>query len=1837
MGMSPRKKIRLRRGLAAFGLIAAASPVLLTTGSSAAPVGQGFTVSPSDLSHILRQIKIAEHHVAATTVATGPCGALVGNAPNQIASPLVAEGLRTVDGSCNNLISGQDRFGASGETFPRITPPVFNNAEPSLFSGNPTSYKGAGSVTDSQPRLISNLIVDQTSTNPSAVSAARHPTRSQSTDPPTCAAVNEVQSILGSPSGPFTVAFGGSTTPLLATNANAAAVDTALDAIVGGAGVNVVGGLLPKRFVITFNGAAADVAQLTTSDAGLTVSTLTKGLAQGTDCAPAHSTLFIENVTTDVGLSPPFNSLFTIFGQFFDHGVDKTAKPGSTVFVPLKSDDPLVAGPDHILGNADDLDPNLRFMPLSRAAKDPDGPNNILGDADDDGEAANTDTPFVDQSQTYTSNPSHQVFLREYATGAPGRDNIPGNADDSKPNATGRLISGAANAGQANWSEVKQQAAQLLGLQLTDRDAIDIPMVVVDVYGNFVPGANGYAQWLTDTGPVAGNPAANGGQGVPAPANVKHFSTAFLDDIAHHAAPKGDHDNNPATPNIFLAPDADPGMTDDHNPATYDDELLNAHFIAGDGRVNENIALTAVHQMFHSEHNRLIDDIKATLALPENDALEQAYNATSATTFTGGERLFQAARFVTEMEYQHLVFEEFGRKVQPLINPFAGFAFTQANINPAVKAEFAHAVYRFGHSMLTQDIARINPDGSHNDIGLLEGFLNPAEYNNNYPDAAAAGGAIMMGLSDDAGNEIDEFVTDTLRNNLLGLPLDLPAINMTRARSEGVPPLNQFRKQVYATTSDSQLKPYADWVDFGNALKHPDSLVNFVAAYGKHPSITGEATIAGKREAARLIVTPDLTAGDVPPADASDFLNSLGTWADTSGRSVTGLDDIDLWVGGLAERTNLFGGLLGSTFNFVFESQMTDLQNSDRLYYLGRTPGMNLRSQLEGNSFAELVMRNTTANRLKADAFATADCKFELSNLPASNSPFTGNNLLDDPAPSSTCDESKVLIRLADGTIAYREINSVDPAGINGQSVYNGRDTIVGSNSNVDRIRGGNDSDTVHGNGGNDIIEGGDGGDVVLGGEGNDRVTDIAGDDVLKGGPGNDALEAGPGLDILLGGNGNDFTNGGANINDSFGGAGNDLMILGQGEDVGQGDSGDDWMQGGDQPDLLQGDSGALFFNDPNKPGHDIFIGQAGDDDYDAEGGDDVMVADAGIEKNAGAAGFDFSTGAKDTLPQDADLALKILAPDVPITAIDVRDRFNEVEGLSGGPFNDTLRGDSIVPRDLGGAGTIGCDALDQASLNRISGLDALVPPLTPQGGIVANAQTHDCPLVGDIWGDGNILLGGAGNDTIEGRGANDIIDGDKYLNVRLSVRTDPANPATEIGTTDLLEKTYKAGSTHTLQQDIMAGLVDPGNVVAVREILTPAVGGLDTAVFSDVRANFTITPNGDGSITVTHNAAAGGGGGGGLIVDNGTDTLWNIELLKFTNSTIPVPGGGGAGNTPATGTPNVSGVAQLGVTLTADNGTLTDANGIALVTFTWEQEGAPNTWTNIGVGATFTPGPAQVGHRIRAVATVLDNLGGITLPPLASAPTAVVAPGAIAPGNQPATGAPLITDAAGVALAGRPKVALPISVDTSGIADPNGVVNVTFNFQWQQSTNNGTTWSDIPGATFRDFIPDATQLGALLRVHVFFVDNGGTLEQLDSAATRDVRPAKTKALPALALGRAVVPGTLTAGAVATGGVPATLNVPATATVVRVRVLRGTGKRLAALGSARGQRVVATVFIKVKPGTTKVNLNQSAIKRALKGGGVFWIELTPGTTKTHLGTPTVRRIVVRLAPTGTKK
>jgi hypothetical protein len=152
------------------------------------------------------------------------------------------------------------------------------------------------------------------------------------------------------------------------------------------------------------------------------------------------------------------------------------------------------------------------------------------------------------------------------------------------------------------------------------------------------------------------------------------------------------------------------------------------------------------------------------------------------------------------MQYQHLVFEEFARKVNPNVDLFV-FNPTM-DIDPAIFAEFAHVIYRFGHSMLTESVDRLGADGqTSDDMGLIEAFLNPVAFDNDGAlSADEAAGAIVRGMTRQTGNEIDEFVTDALRNNLLGLPLDLATINILRARDAGVPSLQSAREQFFEMT-----------------------------------------------------------------------------------------------------------------------------------------------------------------------------------------------------------------------------------------------------------------------------------------------------------------------------------------------------------------------------------------------------------------------------------------------------------------------------------------------------------------------------------------------------------------------------------------------------------------------------------------------------------------------------------------------------------------------------------------------------------------------------------------------------------------------------------------------------------------------------------------------------------------------------------------------------------------------------------------------------------------------------------------------------------------------------
>ncbi len=272
-----------------------------------------------------------------------------------------------------------------------------------------------------------------------------------------------------------------------------------------------------------------------------------------------------------------------------------------------------------------------------------------------------------------------------------------------------------------------------------------------------------------------------------------------------------------------------------------------------------------------------------------------------------GERLFQAGRFGTEMQYQHLVFEEFARTVQPAVDEFLAPDGYDTTINPAIVAEFAHTVYRFGHSMLTETVDRFDPNfnlvddpnSPDHQLGLIAAFLNPLEFAASGPTPQEAVGAIVRGVTRTVGNQIDEFITEALRNNLLGTPLDLAVLNLARGRDTGIPSLNEARREFYSMTNnndvgDSNVKPYISWVDFMQHLRHPESLINFIAAYGTHSALTAADidTLAERRAVAAALVlggSAVINAGGIggtehtftaDETDRLDFLNSTGAYAD---------------------------------------------------------------------------------------------------------------------------------------------------------------------------------------------------------------------------------------------------------------------------------------------------------------------------------------------------------------------------------------------------------------------------------------------------------------------------------------------------------------------------------------------------------------------------------------------------------------------------------------------------------------------------------------------------------------------------------------------------------------------------------------------------------------------------------------------------------------------------------------------------------------------------------------------------------------------------------------------
>ncbi|TDF35841.1 peroxiredoxin [Alteromonadaceae bacterium M269] len=272
-----------------------------------------------------------------------------------------------------------------------------------------------------------------------------------------------------------------------------------------------------------------------------------------------------------------------------------------------------------------------------------------------------------------------------------------------------------------------------------------------------------------------------------------------------------------------------------------------------------------------------------------------------------GEEIFQAARRVVIAELQIITYDEF---LPALIGPnaIAPYSGYDSSIDPSIFNEFSAAAYRLGHSMLSGQILRLNKRGQE----ITDGHIDLKEAFFTAPSILNSNNdlaPIFRGLASQAHQQIDIKVVDALRNFLFGNP------------GQGgldLPSLNIQRGR------DHGLSSYND---------------------------TREAM-----GLTRITEFSEITAD----AELAQALQ------DTYGS----VDDIDLWIGGLAE-TPLAeqDSQLGELFTTMLSRQFTALRDGDRFWHTRDLNKLEKRL-VKGITLSKVIKNNTRIGReLQANVF----------------------------------------------------------------------------------------------------------------------------------------------------------------------------------------------------------------------------------------------------------------------------------------------------------------------------------------------------------------------------------------------------------------------------------------------------------------------------------------------------------------------------------------------------------------------------------------------------------------------------------------------------------------------------------------------------------------------------------------------------------------------------------------------------------------------------------------------------------------------------------------------------
>jgi len=178
-------------------------------------------------------------------------------------------------------------------------------------------------------------------------------------------------------------------------------------------------------------------------------------------------------------------------------------------------------------------------------------------------------------------------------------------------------------------------------------------------------------------------------------------------------------------------------------------------------------------------------------------------------------------------------------------------------------------------------------------------------------DFAANGGAsgFLRKLASDLSNELDVFIVDDLRNFL-----NVPGASMDLAA------INIQRGR-----------------DLGLGSLNQTRVALGLKAYTSFAEITSDASIAASLQAAY---------GSV--------------------------DNLDLWIGGLAENHGQ-GAMVGETFQIIIANQFEALRDGDRLWYENQGFDRRTLDQINDTKLSDLILLNTDVKHIQDDVFRYVD------------------------------------------------------------------------------------------------------------------------------------------------------------------------------------------------------------------------------------------------------------------------------------------------------------------------------------------------------------------------------------------------------------------------------------------------------------------------------------------------------------------------------------------------------------------------------------------------------------------------------------------------------------------------------------------------------------------------------------------------------------------------------------------------------------------------------------------------------------------------------------------------